>query len=119
MELNRNCNFLIVLFGLFCFVGCVSIEGYIRDSQQKAFENSIEKYDDLISDVRQHRGKTKDELKAVLGSPSRIIFFSYWEGVEYDEEWIYERGISLINKQYRRFYINNGVVITAEFSGIF
>lgn len=119
MELNKNLKFLIILFFLFYIAGCANIEGYIRDSQQEAFESSIEKYDELVSNVKHHQGKTKDELKTALGAPSKIITPSDWKGVEYDEEWIYERGISLINKQYRRFYINNGVVVTAEFSGIF
>ncbi len=120
MELSRKFVLLISLFftGL-NFVGCSSIADSIRKSEEDALDATVAKHDVIMADMEQHVGKNKDELRRILGEPSKVISPSIWKSVTYDEEWVYERGIPFVNKQYRMFYIKDDVVTHVEFGGIF
>lgn len=120
MELNKKFVFLMFFFivGFNC-VGCSSLNDYILENQREGLEITTAKHDAILADIEQHIGKNKKELRAILGEPSEIISPSSWKNVEYDEEWVYEKGIPFVNKQYRMFYIKDDVVIHVEFGGIF
>ncbi len=88
-------------------------------SGQRFFDDSVEELDAIKSGLDQFVGKHKNELQKEMGRPKKIVSPSNWDNVQYDEEWIYTRGIPLINRQYRMFYIKDDVVLHTEFGGIF
>jgi len=120
MGYSKKLMFLMIFFisGLTC-VGCSSLEDYIRKNQSEALSATEAKLDVIIIDVEKYIGKNKEELRKSLGEPSQIICPSLWKGVKYDEEWVYEKGIPFVNKQYRMFYIKGGIVAHVELGGVF
>lgn len=120
MRKNRELLLQIALFccAINCF-GCSKIDNYIRTQEEIGLEITTAKYDSIMRDLKQYVGKSTTELRRILGEPSKIIFSSNVNGVKYDEEWIYAKGVVLLNKQYRMFYITNDIVVHVEFGGVF
>ena len=120
MELSKKLAPLILFFLAGSnFLGCASATDYLRKYQDQGLSITMDKYDTIMADIEQYIGKSKNELKEVLGKPTRTISPSTWKNVEYDEEWVYEQGVPFVNKQYRMFYIKEDIVIHVEFGGIF
>ncbi len=98
---------------------CTSLSDFLKLDDQEGFEASVAKLNSLNAEVKQHIGKHKDELRKIMGEPTKIISPSIWKNVNYDEEWEYSTGIILVNQQFRTFYIKDDKVADAEFNGIF
>lgn len=120
--MQKNGKLIFLIFFLCSAIvgfGCSRMEDYIRDYEQRGLEVSSAKYDAIIQDLEQYVGKNTIELKKMLGKPSRVVSPSKWKDVEYDEEWVYAKGLIFLNKQYRIFYIKEDRVAHVEFGGIY
>ena len=116
---SRYILFLISVILVLVQVGCVLIPNLSKLDGQEAFEATIAERDAIQADIEQYLGRHKEELRMLLGEPSEIISPSQWNNVKYDEEWVYSKGISFVTKQYRMFYIKEGIVVHVEFGGVF
>jgi hypothetical protein len=88
-------------------------------SEEEGLKSTVAKHDAIMNDLKQYIGKHKSELRTILGKPTRIVSPSIWNDIKYDEEWVYERGIFLINKQYRMFFIKDNIIAYVKFGGFY
>ena len=111
--------FFILIVFILIHVGCALVPDFSKLDGQGAFEASIDEKNAIEAEIEQNIGKHKNELRRILGEPTKIISPSVWDNVRYNEEWVYSTGITFLNKQYRMFYIKNDIVVHVEFGGIF
>ena len=117
---NRSAPLIACLILILFLSGCELLDLYTYKDTRSLEENG-NKIRLIIATILPYIGKSKEEVKAVYGEPTKIehrigtLTPSYQEGkVQFDETWeyVYPRGMPGVNtvKSITTFFLNDGKV---------